>query len=93
MFKKTPLKKAKELSENLIGRFVELDGKYNDDNKQIEKNLAVTETNSTPIRNSIANSGKKLRSLKKSSKRTTGRKLIRNLFCTPGKARSFPDFR
>jgi len=91
MFKKTPLKKAKELSENLIGRFVELDGKYNDDNKQIENFLAVTETNSTPIRNSIANSGKKLRSLKKSSKRTTGRKLIRNLFCTPGKARSFPE--
>jgi len=102
MFKTTPFKKGKEGSKTIVGRIVEVEGKAVDENtyRHPVNNAAdsYSAKSHTPVRKGAISAsvskifgGSSTTSRSTSTNRTPGRKLLKKLICTPGKARSFPD--
>jgi len=95
MFKKvpTPFKGTKKRSKDIVGRVVEVDGKEIDENHNSSNN-SVKSSSSFP-KSKFPSSASRIFGAspfkKTSTTRTPGRKFLKKLICTPGKARSFPD--
>lgn len=88
MFKNSPFVKGKE-SKNIVGRVVEVGGNQNDEN--VDPSYKSKGSKSTQkIVSSVSRIFGASPYKKTSTTRTPGRKLLKKLVCTPGKARSVP---
>jgi len=100
MFKNGPFGKSKDGSKTIVGRIVDVEGKetgeyHNSNTNKLSTSTSSFQKSTTSSSTTFSSSVSRIFGAspykKTSTTRTPGRKLLKRLICTPGKARSFPD--